>query len=205
MDKACRLCRREGKKLFLKGDKCIGPKCPFARRSYAPGMHGQLSGGRVSEYGHQLREKQSAARIYGLREKIFRNYYKKAAKTKGTTDEKLLQLLETRLDNVVFRSGIASSRAQARKMVVHRHVKVNNRIVDIPSYNVSAGEKIDFKDKIKSSDFIKNRVKIIEKYIVPAWLKLDKKNLNIEVLRLPGETDIEVPFDPALIIEYYSR
>jgi small subunit ribosomal protein S4 len=205
MDKACRRCRRAGQKLFLKGDKCMSSKCPFARRSYAPGMHGALSAGRFSEYGRQLQEKQIAAKIYGLRGKIFRNYYQKAAKTKGTTDERLLQLLELRLDNIIYRTGIASSRAEARKIVVAGHVQINGKRVDIPSYEVKVGKIIGFKNKFKESKFIKNRTKIIEKNLTPSWLKFDKKNFTIEVVRIPTKSDMKVPFDPALIIEYYSR
>ena len=205
MDKICRKCRREGQKLFLKGDKCSSPKCPFARRSYAPGVHGQFSGARLSEFGKQLREKQKAARIYGLREKGFRNYYKKAAKSQKDTGEVLVQLLEARLDNAIFRSGIVPSRSLARQLVSHGHVKVNARKVDIPSFQVKEKDKIEFKDKFKKSNIIKERNKVLQKFIIPKWLKLDKKNISIEILRAPKNDEIEVVFDPARIIEFYSR
>jgi len=205
MDKTCRKCRREGQKLFLKGDKCTSPKCPFARRSYAPGAHGQFSGARLSEYGRQLREKQKAARIYGLREGIFRNYYKKASRVKGKTDEALLQLLEKRLDNVIYRCGITSSRRLARQIVAHGHVKVSGRKVDIPSYQVKPDDKIEFKDRFKKGKIIKEREKVLVKVITPKWLKFDKKNITIEILREPQKEEIEVVFNPAQIIEFYSR
>lgn len=205
MEKACRRCRREGQKLFLKGEKCTSSKCPFARRSYAPGVHGQISGTRLSEYGRQLKEKQKAAKIYGLREKIFRNYYQKAAKSKKDTDEKFLQMLESRLDNVIFRSGIAASRNQARQFVSHGHVLVNNKKVNIPSCQMKKENKITIKDKFKKSKILSERKKILEKFIVPKWLKFDKKNLSVEILQIPSKEEIEVPFDPTLIIEYYSR
>lgn len=205
MDKACRQCRREGQKLFLKGDKCTSPKCPFARRSYAPGAHGQFSGARLSEYGRQLREKQKAARIYGLRGGIFRNYYKKASRIKGKTDEALLQILEKRLDNAIYRCGVVPSRNMARQLVSHGHIKVNGQKVDIPSCQVKTGDKIEFKDQFKKSKMFSERKKILEKFLTPKWLKLDKKNITIEILRDPQKEEIEVPFDPAQVIEYYSR
>lgn len=205
MDKACRKCRREGKKLFLKGERCNGPKCPFTRRSYAPGQHGQGFSSRPSEYGRQLREKQTAARIYGVREKVFRNYFKKASKSLGKTDERLIQILESRLDNVVFRAGFAASRAQARQLIVHGHVQVNDVNVNIPSFSVKAGDKISFRDKFKKSGIYKERSKIIEKSNVAKWIKADKKALTMEILHIPSRDELEVPFDPALVIEFYSR
>jgi len=192
----CRKCRREGDKLFLKGERCLSPKCSFTKRSYAPGARGQHRPGKLSDYGVQLRAKQGAKAIYKVREKQFKNYYEKASKTKEASGSKLLQLLETRLDNVVYKLGFSQSVRQARQMVRHKKFKVNNKIVDIPSYNVEINEKIEPKNK----EGIK-----LSKNEVPVWLKLDKGNLSGELVKLPAREEITAQINEDLIVEFYSR
>lgn len=204
MEKNCRICRRAGQKLFLKGEKCTGPKCPFVRRSYAPGLHGTKPV-RISGYGKQLREKQKIKSIFGISEKQLKNYYQKASKKLGQTSQTLLVLLETRLDNVVFRLSFAPSRPAARQMITSGYIMVNQKKVDIPSYQVKRGDKISLTPKAKKSKLIENRLKEIGKIKIPPWLKLDKKNLTGEVLKLPEKTDIELGIDESLVVEYYSR
>ncbi len=202
----CRLCRREGTKLFLKGARCQdATKCSFDKRPYAPGMHGK---GRfkVSDYGLQLREKQKVKRIYGTLEGQFRNYFKKADSKKGVTGTNLLRFLETRLDNVVYRLGICVSRNQARQFVLHGHVKVNGKKTDIPSFLVSEGDEIVVSSDITGTDAYKNRRKTLEDRSTPEWLDFDGKENKGKVLRLPEREDIsDINIEERLIIELYSK
>jgi len=200
----CRLCRREGTKLYLKGDRCYTVKCSIARRPATPGQHGK-SRKKPSEYGIQLREKQKAKRIYGLREEQFARYFTVAERMKGITGENLLQLLERRLDNVVFRLGFASSRPQARQFVRHGHIKVNAKRVDIPSYIVEIGNLISVDPKsAEEMDQFKDYKEDVKKTIVP-WLQADKDKLEASVIALPARADIDLPIDEHLIVELYSR
>jgi len=201
----CRLCRREGQKLFLKGDRCYTNKCAIDRRSYAPGMHGQNRGKKPSEYGLQLREKQKARRIYGVLEKQFRGYFAKAARQKGMTGENLLRLLERRLDNVVYRLGFASSRPEARQFVTHGHITVNGKRVDIASYLVSVGEVISIKEKSRDLNRIKEIIETLKDKAVPAWLSLDVNTVSGTVINLPTREDIQIQIEEHLIVEKYSR
>lgn len=204
-DAVCRLCRREGLKLFLKGDRCYTTKCAIDRRGYAPGQHGQSRGKKPSEYGIQLREKQKARRIYGVLEKQFRNYFALAARQKGMTGENLLRLLERRLDNVVFRIGFASSRAEARQFVTHGHITVNGKRVDIASYLVKAGEVISIKESSRDISRIKEMTETLKDRAVPSWLSIDANTASGTVLSLPSREDIQVPVEEHLIVEKYSR
>ena len=200
----CRLCRREGTKLYLKGDRCYSDKCAIDRRPTAPGQHGQRRR-KASEYGLQLREKQKARRIYGVLEKQFERYYVQAERMKGITGENLLQLLERRLDNVVYRLGFASSRAQARQFVLHGHITVNGSRVDIPSYLVDEGDVIAVKEKSASSmENFKVLREGTNKVVVP-WLQVDYEKLEGTVSALPAREDIDVPIQEHLIVELYSR
>ena len=200
----CRQCRREGAKLYLKGDKCYSDKCAFTRRGYAPGQHGQ-GRKKVSEYGTQLREKQKARRIYGLLEGQFRSYFEKAERMKGITGENLLVLLERRLDNVVYRLGMADSRNQARQLVLHGHFTVNGRRVNIPSYLVRAGEVIQIKEASKESPLLKGAIENLGTKSVPAWLELSATDVSGKVMRYPTREEIEIPVQEHLIVELYSR
>lgn len=202
-DDFCARCRRENEKLFLKGERCNGPRCSFTRRSYAPGEHGNQFK-KLSDYGLQLSEKQKAKAIYGLREKQFRNYFDEAVRRKGPTGEILLQLLEKRLDNVVFRLGFANSRGQSRQIISHAHIKVNGKKVNIPSYQIKKGDKVEVSDKAKTSIFFKNQQKILVKYTPPVWLKTEK-DLKGEVKELPKREDIDTAISEQPIIEFYSR
>jgi small subunit ribosomal protein S4 len=200
----CRLCRRERQKLFLKGSKCEGPKCPIERRPYPPGQHGR---GRIkeSEYLLQLREKQKARRIYGVLEGQFQGYYKEAARRQGITGENLLQLLETRLDNVVYRGGLARSRSQARQLVRHSHVTVNGRKVNIPSYLVRAGDVIQVKDKMKANLHVHESIQLQTGRPAPAWIDLNAGLAQLTVTQLPTRDMVEVPLQEQLIVELYSK
>lgn len=200
----CRQCRREGAKLYLKGDKCYSDKCAFTRRGYAPGQHGQ-GRKKVSEYGTQLREKQKARRIYGLLEGQFRSYFEKAERMKGITGENLLVLLERRLDNVVYRLGMADSRNQARQLVLHGHFTVNGRRVNIPSYLVRAGEVIQIKEASKESPLLKGVIENLGTKSAPAWLELSAADVSGKVMRYPTREEIEIPVQEHLIVELYSR
>lgn len=194
MDK-CKKCRKFGNKLFLKGARCETPKCAFTRRSYKPGQHGAKQvNARKSEYGLQLMEKQKAKAEYGMREKQFSNTFLKASKSKQTTGEKLLQLLETRLDNLIYRLGWAKSRSQARQCVTHGYFKVNGKKASIPSMNLLSKDKIEIAKKVEP-----------EKVTLPKWIKVDSKNSQAEILRLPTREEIETDLDEQLIIEFYSR
>jgi small subunit ribosomal protein S4 len=200
---SCRQCRREGQKLFLKGERCYSNKCAIDKRSYAPGQHGQGRRTKVTEYGLQLREKQKAKRFYGLLEAQFRNYFDKAAKRKGLTGENLLIMLETRMDNVVFRMGFASSRKEARQLVTHNHFTVNGRKQSIPSYQVSAGDVIKVKEKSASTPKFKE---IRDMSIsTPAWISVDTDKLEGRVLAMPSRDEIDTPVSEHLIVELYSK
>jgi small subunit ribosomal protein S4 len=200
----CRLCRREGAKLYLKGDRCYTDKCAIDRRTYAPGQHGQMRK-KLSEYGVQLREKQKARRIYGILENQFRRYFAEADRQKGITGDNLLRLLERRLDNVVFRFGLASSRTEARQLVKHGHFTVNGRKVDIPSFLVRVGDEVAVREKSKASPRFKQLAEFLAHKTTPAWLEADKENLTGRVLALPSREEIDVPIEEHLIVELYSR
>ena len=199
----CRLCRREKEKLFLKGTKCVTEKCPVSRRSHIPGQHGQMSRFKLSNYGLQLREKQKVKRMYGVLEKQFRRYFHIAARSKGVTGKILLQLLERRLDNLIFRSGIGLSHAQARQIVRHNFVYVNSKRVNIPSYMVKLGDTVNI--KAKSTKFIKDNIEITKERTKPGWLQVQTDKLEIKVLRLPEKEDIQQPIREQLIVELYSK
>ena len=201
----CRLCRREGQKLFLKGDRCYTNKCAIDRRSYAPGMHGQSRGKKPTEFGIQLREKQKARRIYGVLEKQFRGYFDKAARQKGMTGENLLRILERRLDNVVYRLGFAASRPEARQFVTHGHITVNGKRVDIASYQVKVGEVISIKEKSRELNRVKEMIERLRDRSVPDWLSLDVENVTGTVIQLPSREDVQIPIEEHLIVEKYSR
>ena len=200
----CRLCRREGQKLFLKGDRCYTDKCAVERRAYAPGMHGNARNKKLSEYGVQLREKQKARRYYGVLESQFAEYFEMASKRKGMTGENLLAILESRLDNVVYRLGFAMSRAEARQRVRHGHFAVNGKKVNIPSYLVSVGETIELKDSSRSLDKFKGALEANASRVVPKWLEMDKNNVA-KVVAVPAREDIDLPIEEHLIVELYSK
>ncbi|MCL6516895.1 30S ribosomal protein S4 [Alicyclobacillus sp.] len=200
----CRLCRREGVKLFLKGERCFSEKCAIDRRPFPPGQHGQ-GRKRTSEYGLQLREKQKARRYYGVLEKQFEAYYDEAARRHGVTGENLLQILESRLDNVVYRLGFAASRAEARQLVRHGHFNVNGRRVDIPSYLTKPGDVIQIREKSQQMERIKTLLENAESRTIPAWLELDLANKQGRVVRLPARDEIDTPVAEQLIVEHYSR
>ena len=200
----CRLCRREGMKLFLKGDRCYSDKCAFEKRSYAPGQHGQRRS-KLSEYGLQLREKQKARRIYGIGEGQFRKYFVEADRRKGVTGETLLVQLEQRFDNIVFRSGFTDTRAQARQMVRHNHFTVNGRKANIPSMLLKAGDVVQLKDKSKKSPVIKELTEKFAQRNVPEWISQDAETLSAKILELPTRENIDVPISEQLIVELYSR
>lgn len=200
----CRLCRREGAKLYLKGDRCYSDKCGIAKRAFAPGQHGQ-SRKKVSEYGIQLREKQKARRIYGVLEKQFRTYFEKAERQVGVTGENLLRLLERRLDNVIYRLGFANSRAEARQLVRHGHFTIDGKKVNIPSYMVRVGQEIVVSEKSRKSPKFVEIADLAAHKTVSAWLELDKDALVGKVVALPSREDIDVPVEEHLIIELYSR
>ncbi|MFD1673124.1 30S ribosomal protein S4 [Alicyclobacillus fodiniaquatilis] len=200
----CRLCRREGLKLYLKGERCLTEKCSVDKRPYAPGQHGQ-GRKRASEYGQQLREKQKARRYYGVLENQFGRYYEEAARRRGVTGENLLELLESRLDNVVFRLGLAGSRAEARQLIRHGHFNVNGGRVNIPSYLVSEGDVVAVREKSREIARVKELVEALTGRTVPAWLQLDVEALNGKVLRKPAREEIDTPIAEQMIIEHYSR
>lgn len=202
-DANCRLCRREGQKLFLKGERCYSTKCAMERRNFPPGQHGQGRRSKISEYGLQLREKQKAKRFYGLQETQFRNLFEKAERKQGKTGENLLVALETRLDNVVFRLGFASSRKEARQMVVHGHFTVNGKKVDVPSFTVQPGDVIKVKERSASSPKFKE---IKEMAItVPSWITVDVSKLEGNIVTIPTREEIDTPIAEHLIVELYSK
>ncbi|NLZ54721.1 MAG: 30S ribosomal protein S4 [Thermoanaerobacteraceae bacterium] len=203
-DAVCRLCRREGMKLYLKGDRCYSSKCAIDRRGYAPGQHGQMRR-KPSEYGLQLREKQKARRIYGVLERQFRNYYEKAVKQKGVTGENLLRILESRLDNVIYRMGFASSRPQARQIVRYGHVEVNGKRVTIPSYQVKDKDVVAIRENSRSLSMFKEIAEQGASKVVPEWLSVNFETLTGEINYLPKREDIDVPIQEHLIVELYSK
>ena len=203
----CKLCRREGQKLFLKGPKCYTEKCPVDRRTYPPGQHGPAQARRRkrSEYAGQLREKQKVKRIYGLQEKQFRNLFARAANQPGVTGANLLVNLETRLDNIIFRLGLASSRSQARQIVRHRHVEVNGRVVDVPSYHARVGDEVAVRAQDRDLFPIQEALAARTRATVPEWLALDEKNRVGRVIRVPERQDIPLAVQEQLIVELYSK
>lgn len=200
----CRLCRREGQKLFLKGDRCYSEKCSVGIRGYAPGQHGQ-GRKKSSEYGLQLRAKQTARRFYGVQENQFRHYFEVAERKQGVTGDNLLKILESRLDNVVYRVGFASSRAEARQLVGHGHFEVNGKRVDIASYLLKAGDVISVCEKARSSEKMKAVLEANASKPVPEWITVDRENATAKVINLPTREQIEAPVQEQLIVEFYSR
>ncbi|HHV28230.1 30S ribosomal protein S4 [Acetivibrio mesophilus] len=203
-DASCRLCRREGEKLYLKGERCTTNKCSVSRRGYAPGQHGQNKK-KLSEYGLQLREKQKARRYYGVLESQFRKYFDMAVKKKGITGENLLQILELRLDNVVYRMGLAASRPEARQLVRHGHFNVNGKRVNIPSYLIKLGDVIALNEKSKSSPKMKDNKELAASKPSPQWLEYDAEEMSAKVVALPAREDIDLPLKESLIVELYSK
>ena len=203
----CVLCRREGEKLFLKGDRCMTPKCAIERRNYPPGPHGQSGSFRrkVSDYGTQLREKQKARRVYGVLERQFRRYFQEASRSTGMTGATLLQYIETRIDNVVYRLGFAVSRKHARQLVLHGHFQVNGKKATVPSYLLKAGDQISVLESSRKSPFFEAISKELSHQLVPEWLSQDAQNLSGTVVTLPTRQQIETPLKEQLIVEYYSR
>lgn len=201
---SCKLCRREGQKLFLKGERCYGGKCALSRRAYAPGQHGAAKK-KLSEYGVQLREKQKAKRFYGILESQFRNYFEMADGKKGITGEVLLQLLESRLDNVVYRMGFGSTRAEARQLVTHGHFTINGKRVNIPSYLTKVGEAIEVCESSRKSIRFKEILDMTGSKVVPKWIEVDQENLKGRVVAVPAREDIDLPVQEHLIVELYSK
>lgn len=204
----CKLCRREGEKLFLKGERCFGPKCSFEKRGFAPGQHGRSRQGRSereSDYARQLRAKQKARRVYGVYERQFRRYFGIALRTKGLTGLNLLQTLEMRLDNVVYRMGFAMDRAQARQLVNHGHIRINNSRADIPSMLVRPGDTITVDEGARRKTYWKELLDFVDKRLCPVWIERDGKNLSGRVLRIPERSEIDGNLNEQLIVEYYSR
>ena len=203
-DAVCKLCRREGQKLFLKGARCYTDKCALARRAYAPGQHGQ-GRKKSSEYGLQLRAKQMTRRYYGVLESQFRDYYEKATKKEGKTGDELLTILESRLDNVVYRMGWAASRAEARQLVVHGHFTVNGKRVDIPSYLTKIGEVVSIKEKSRQSEKIKAVLEANSARPVPKWLEVNNEAFEGKIIAMPTRDEIDLAVDETLIVELYSK
>lgn len=204
-DSVCRICRRENLKLFLKGDRCYSDKCAFDRRGYPPGEHGQRRGRKTSDYGIQLREKQKVKRMYGLSEKQFRLFFKRADKQKGVTGTNLLILLERRLDNVVYRLGFANSRTQGRHFTLHRHFLVNGKKVNIPSYLIKIGDVIEISEKSKKVQAIDESLEAVVRRGIPAWLDLEKENHKGIVKNFPTREELTMPIQEQLIVELYSK
>ncbi len=206
LDSVCKLCRREGEKLFLKGDRCFSPKCSFERRSYPPGLHGRQGQFRrkESDYKLQLREKQKVRRLYGVFERQFRRYFRQAQRQKGLTGVNLLILLESRLDNAIYRLGLASSRAQARQLISHGHFAVNGRKTNVSSFHVSVGDVVTVQDKSKKNGYFKEVADNLDEGRVPDWLNLDAKNLSGKVVNSPSREHIDVTLNEQLVVEYYS-
>jgi len=200
----CRLCRREGMKLYLKGEKCLTPKCPFERRPYPPGMHAQQRK-KPTEYGLRLREKQKARRIYGILERQFRRHFEEAERRPGVTGENLLQILEMRLDNIVYRLGFAVSRSQARQLVRHGHFLVNGHRLDIPSALLKPGDEITVRPSSRELQHFQERMAAVQAQKIPGWLQLDPATMTGRVLAVPSRQEIDTPVNEQLIVEYYSR
>jgi len=205
VDPKCKQCRREGVKLFLKGDRCLTLKCAIERRNYPPGVHGMNMRRKVSDYGVQLREKQKARRMYGVLERQFRGYYERATRMKGITGENLLRMLEMRLDNLVYRMGLAGSRSQARQLILHRHFAVNGNTVTVPSYQCRPGDKIEVRKQSKELDVVKAALESRDTSSVVSWLNVDKNGLTGSVLSSPTREEIPVPLNEQLIVELYSK
>jgi len=205
LDAKCRKCRREGEKLFLKGEKCFTDKCPVERRAYAPGQHGQKSGARLSDYGKQLREKQKMRRIYGVLERQFRRTYAEASRSKGVTGERLLQILESRLDSVAYRMGFGASRTEARQVVRHNGILVNGKRVNIPSYQVRPGDVIEVAEKAKAQLRIKSAAEAAASRGLPEWMEVDSKALKGTFKSNPARADLPSTINESLIIELYSK
>jgi small subunit ribosomal protein S4 len=203
-DASCRLCRREGEKLFLKGERCYTNKCAVGKRPYAPGQHGEKKK-KMSEYGIQLREKQKARRFYGILESQFRKYFEMAAHKKGITGENLLQILELRLDNAIYRLGLATSRPEARQLVTHAHFLINGKKVNIPSYLLKVGDIITVKETSKSSPKVKAISEITGSKVIPKWLEFNADELTGKIVALPSREDIDLPIREHLIVELYSK
>ncbi len=201
---SCRLCRREGEKLFLKGSRCYTDKCAVTRRQYAPGEHGQQRK-KLSEYGIQLREKQKAKKFYGVLENQFRKYFDMAAKAKGITGENLLRLLETRFDNIVYRLGFARSRTEARQLVRHGHFNINGRKVDIPSYILKPNDLIEVREGSRDNEIFKDILDVTGSKVVPEWLNADHEGLKGTVLAVPSREDVDLPVQEHMIVELYSK
>jgi small subunit ribosomal protein S4 len=204
-DAKCRLCRRAGMKLFLKGARCSSDKCAIERRAYAPGEHGKSRRVKETDYGTQLREKQKARRMYGVLERQFRNYFEKASRAKGVTGEVLLQMLERRLDNVVFRMGFANNRAQARQLVRHRHFSVNGRKVDVPSFLLRVGDTVRVRDKSRKLTVIQGSLEARKGQSSPEWLETNAETMSGRVLSIPARDSITSPINEQLIVELYSK
>ncbi len=205
LEPKCKQCRREGEKLYLKGDKCFTPKCPVSRRPFKPGMHGPTSRTRPTPYGIQLREKQKAKNTYGLMERQFHNYFVKATKKTGNTGSFLVQMLELRLDNIVFRLGFGKSRALARQLVGHGHIRVNGKKITIPSYQTKPGDLITLSANIDKSKLFADDAQRLEKHQPPSWLHLEAAKKTGKVLNRPEGDELKQNFDPKLIVEFYSR
>ena len=204
-DSVCRICRRENEKLFLKGDRCYSDKCAFDRRGYPPGEHGQRRGRKTSDYGIQLREKQKVKRMYGLSEKQFRLFFKRADKQKGVTGTNLLVMLERRLDNVIYRLGFANSRTQGRHFVLHQHFLVNGKRVNIPSYLIKVGDVVEIREKSRSIQSIGDSLDAVVRRGVPQWLELDKEKQRGVVKNFPSREELTMPIQEQLIVELYSK
>jgi small subunit ribosomal protein S4 len=205
IDQKCDRCRREGEKLFLKGERCYTAKCAFTRRSYAPGQHGQHSRNRMSEFGMQLQEKQKARSSYDLLERQFREYFEKAIRQSGVTGDNLLRMLERRLDNVVYRMQLSKSRRTARQVVRHGHITVNGRKVNLPAYQVKEGDVIGVLEAQKKSPYFEEAAKTLQEKLIPQWLEFDKQTLSSKVMALPTAKDVEQELGLQQIVEYYSR
>jgi small subunit ribosomal protein S4 len=203
-ESVCRLCRREGLKLFLKGDRCYGEKCAFERRGYAPGDHGQIRR-KYSDYGVQLREKQKLKRMYGLLERQFRSYFEKADRQRGITGTNLLLFLERRLDNMIFRMGFANSRNEARQLVRHNHFLVNGKPINIPSFLVKVGSEIQVREKSRKVERIVEAMEIVARRGIPQWLELDKDNFRGVLKTLPSREELVMPVQEQLVVELYSK
>lgn len=201
----CRLCRREGMKLFLKGDRCFKPSCAIEKRGYAPGMHGNKRRRKIEGYGVQLREKQKVKRIYGVLERQFRRYFKEAERRRGITGENLLLMLEKRLDTIVYRLGFASSRAQARQVIAHGHVLVEGKKVDIPGFQVRQGQSISLREKFRKNEALKVTMETARGRGLPTWLSLDPSSFTGSILSLPRREDLTMPIQEQLIVELYSK
>lgn len=201
----CKLCRREGEKLFLKGSRCLSAKCAFEKRSYTPGQHGLTRRSKLSEYGIQLREKQKVKRMYGVLESQFRNYYEKATRQKGITGENLLQMLESRLDNVIFRLGFAASRNAARQLILHRHFTVNGRPVNIPSYLLKPGDLVAVREKSRKLAVIHEAMRRLKDEAILPWLRVDKAKMEGQFIEKPSRQDIPIQIQENLIVELYSK